>query len=492
VKQEKSNTSYNQILKSTTIFGGSQVITILIGLVRTKIIAVLLGTVGIGIIGIFQSVIDMMRSAYSLGMDTAGVKEIAETKSKEDKATLDKTISRFNLWFRSTASLALLTCIVLCYPISNWAFGNGDYAVHIAGLSVSVFLVVITTGRSSILQGLRKIPQMAKSSIWGSLFGLIITIPIYYIWGIKGIIPAFIAGSLISFISVEYYYRKQNIQKVRIPIKEAFSGGLNTLKLGLYIVIAGVIGTVSMFMIRAFITKNVDVDATGLFQASWVITNVYLGLILRSMGSDFFPRLSAIIDDKKNVRSLVNEQSYIVLIIATPAIIGMLFFAGFILKVLYSSEFIFAETILRWQMLGTFFKLISWPIAFVMLAKNRGLIFLATEFIFYAIYLLSAYLLYPQYGIDASGIGYFIAYIVYFPVVFWAGYKISGFYWNKNILVMIVINLALIFFAFHTIYHYADNLFWGIGIFGISLLYSYYKLKQVFTFDDFKNWFKKK
>ena len=492
MKQEKNNTSYNQILKSTTIFGGSQVITILIGLVRTKIIAILLGTVGIGIIGIFQSVIDMMRSTLSLGMDTAGVREIAETENKEDKIALNKTISRFSLWFRSTASLALLICIILCYPISNWAFGNGDYALHIAGLSVSIFLVIITTGRSSILQGLRKIPEMAKSSIWGSLFGLIITIPIYYIWGINGIIPAFISGSLISFISVEYYYRKQGIQKVKIPIEEAFSTGLNTLKLGLYIVVAGVIGTVSMFLIRAFITKNIDIDATGLFQASWMITNVYLGLILRSMGSDFFPRLSAIADDRKGIRTLVNEQSYIVLIIATPAIIGMLIFSGFILKGLYSSEFVFAETILRWQILGTFFKVISWPIAFIMLAKNRGAIFLATEFIFYATYLLFAYLLYPQYGIDASGIGYFVAYIIYFPLVFWAGYRISGFHWDKNILIMTLINLALICFTFFAIYSQPDNLWWGIGILIISLLYSYYKLKQVFSLEDFKNWITKK
>lgn len=489
---KKDNASYNQILKSTTIFGGSQVITILIGLVRTKIIAVLLGTVGIGIIGVLQSVIDIMRSTYSLGMDTSGVKEIAETKAKEDKEILDRTVSRFNLWFRITALLALLTCIALCYPISNWAFGNGDYALHIALLSVSVFFVVITTGRSSILQGLRKIPEMAKTTIWGSFIGLIFTIPIYFIWGVKGIIPAFIVSSFISFLCVEYYYRKLHVKKINIPLKEAFSDGMGTLKLGLYIVISGLVGTVSMFLIRAFITRNIDVEATGLFQASWVITSVYLGLILRSMGSDFFPRLSAIVDNKAEVKKLVNEQSYIVSVIASPIIVGMLVFSGLVLKILYSSEFTAAATILQWQVLGTFLKVMSWPVAFIMLAKNKGLVFLITEVVFYVVYLLSAYLLYPQYGVDASGIGYFIAYVVYFPFVFWIGLQISGFHWNREVTIMTLINLVLICFAFHIAHYYTDSLLWGIGILCISLIYTFCNLRKVFSLEDLRNWFKKK
>jgi len=446
---------------------------------------------GIGIIGVFQSVIDMARSTYSLGMDTAGVREIAEKKEAADNATLERTISRFNIWFLFMALLAMVTCVFLCFPISDWAFGNEDYAGHIAGLSVCIFFAILTTGRSTVLQGLRKIPEMAKTSVWSSFLVLVFTIPVYYIWGIGGIIPAFIIAGSISFFCVEHYYRKQHIPMVNLPVKTAFLSGLNTLKLGLYIVVGGIIGTVSMFLIRAFITKNIDVESTGLFQAAWVITNVYLGLILRSMGSDFFPRLSAIISDKKSSVQLVNEQSHIVLVIASPIITGLILFSGFILTILYSSEFLLAENILRWQILGTFLKVLSWPVAFIMLAKNKGFIFLMTEFIFYAAYLLSAYLLFPRYGVDASGIGYLIAYVVYFPVVFVAGYKISGFYWNRNVIIMALVNLSLICLAFYIAYYYPGKLLWSIPLFAISLAYAIYNLRKVFSIDDLKSWFRK-
>lgn len=90
---KKNNQSYNQIVKSTSIFGGSQIVTILIGIVRTKIIAILLGTTGVGLIGIYQSIIEMIRTTSVLGMDTGGVKEIATAEEAEDKTVLQKSVS---------------------------------------------------------------------------------------------------------------------------------------------------------------------------------------------------------------------------------------------------------------------------------------------------------------------------------------------------------------------------------------------------------------
>ncbi|MDR0823968.1 MAG: O-antigen translocase [Prevotella sp.] len=486
------NASYKQIIKSTSIFGGSQFLIILIGIIRTKIVAVLLGPVGVGIIGIYQSIIDMMRSGYSLGLDTAGVKEIAEADGKEDRDAFHKTVTRFNRWFKALALAGLVSCVVFCYPISLWVFEDSSYALPIALLSMSVFLAILTTGKSSVLQGMRKIPEMAKSAILGSLFGLIFSIPVYYFWGLEGIVPAFIGTGLISFLCVEFYYRKQHVKDSGMSNNEAFKTGLGTLKLGIFIVISALVSTVSMLLVRAFITRNTDIDAAGLFQAAWTITNVYLGLILRSMGSDFFPRLSAVADKKEQVKNLVNEQSYIVLIIASPVIVGMLLFSDFALTILYSDKFAQANGLLCWQIAGSFFKVLSWPIAFIMLAKNKGLLFFITEVIYYAVYLLSSYLLYPRYGLEALGIGYLAAYIVYLPVVFIIGYRVSAFGWRKNVLIMTVINLVLIAAAFYsTQYMDGHKLLPGAIALCLALLYAYFNLRKVFSLKDIKGWHKK-
>ncbi|WP_029903015.1 O-antigen translocase [Prevotella sp. 10(H)] len=492
---KKDNSSYNQILKSTSIFGGSQVIIILIGIVRSKIIAVLLGPAGVGFIGICYSIIDTFRAGCGLGMDTAGVKEIAEANNSENKQALYRTIARFNKWFKVSAIAGAIACIIFCYPISIWASGDDEYALRIAGLSVAVLLSIITTGRSTILQGMRRIPEMAKSAVLGSFFGLLFTAPLYFIFGIQSIVPAFIGTGLISFFCVEYYYRRQRIPKVALSNKEAFQSGLNTLKLGIYIVIAGFIGTISMFLVRTYLSRSIDIDAAGLFQSAWVITNIYLSLILRSMGTDFFPRLSAIAGEKDKIKQLVNEQTYIILVVASPAIVTMLLFSDFALSVLYTSKFEYASDVLRWQILGTFFKVLSWPMAFIMLAKNKGSAFLFTEVIFYAVYLLSAYLLFPSYGLDATGIGYLIAYIIYLPMVFIFSRNISDFVWRKDIIRMALINAVLITAAFFTArLYYTEEyaLIPGAIILIITLIYAYFKLKRVFNFADLKDWFRKR
>lgn len=468
-------------------------LVILIGIIRTKVIAVLLGTAGVGIIGIYYSVIDMLRSAAGLGIDTAGVKDVAEVDSLNNENLLYRTIRRYNLWFKATALMGLFLCIIFCYPISVWAFGDSQYTFQIACLSVCVFFAILTTGRSTLLQGMRRISYLAKSNIAASIISLIVALPFYFIWGAEAIIIVFILTYLLSFFCVEFYYRKLKISRVEVSKKEAFILGLEPLRLGVYIVVGGFVSTLSMFFVKAYITRNIGIDAAGLFQSAWVITNIYLGLILRSMGSDFFPRLSAIVNDSSKVKQLVNEQSYIVLIIASPIIIGMLLFSNIAISLFYSSEFAYADNVLRWQVLGTFFKVLSWPLAFIMLAKNKGLVFLSTEVLFYVVYLLSAYFLFSLYGFDAVGIAYLIAYIVYLPMVFIISNKLSNFVWNKNIVLMVIVNLTMVMTAFLLSQYLSGNYFLlsGIMLFVLSAFYGYYNLQKVFSLQDLKNWFRK-
>ncbi len=489
----KKETSYSQILKSTSIFGGSQMLVIIIGIVRAKIIALLLGPAGVGIIGIYQSIVDMLRTSCGLGLDTGGIREVAAANSLDDKTLLGKTTYRLNWWFLIAALLGLTACIAFCRPISIWAFGTSEYMLSIVLLSIPVFLAILTTGRSVSIQGMRKVSYMAQYEVWGSLVGLIVALPLYYILGLKGIIPVFVTTSLILYFFVELYYKKLNVRLIKIPRKEVFEAGLSTLKLGVFIVISGVISTASMFFVRAYISRSLDIEAAGLFQSAWTITTVYLGLILKSMGADFFPRLSAITEKKTEIKKLVNEQTYVVLVISVPVIIVMLLFSEFALSVLYSSKFVDAGNILQWQILGSVLKLLSWPIAFIMLAKKKGLIFLFSEVIFYISYLATSYLLFPQYGLDAVGVGYLIAYMIYLPLIVLIGWRISGFIWSREVMVMIVIGLILICAAFY-ISHTKEVSVWIFGsiVFLISLFYSFYKLRKVFSLEDLKNWFSKK
>jgi len=477
------DSSYRQIVKSTGIFGGVQFFSIINGIIRHKLAAILLGPAGIGMIGMFQNIIDLVKSISGLGIETGAIKEIASNaKDKEEQA---RTISVFNWWVVLTACFGALICIVFCYPISIWAFEDPSYALPVALLSLCVFFTALSMGQSTVMQGTRMISGLAKSTLLGSFSGLVVSIIFYYVLGIKGIIPAFILGSILLLFFTNYYRRKLHIPQIKISNKEAFSKGINNLKLGLFVVSSGIINTASMFILRSYVNKELGMDMVGVFSAVWSITNVYLFMILKSMGTDYFPRLCGITSNNIYVRRLVNEQTYISLAVAIPCVVIMLLFSGQFLSLLYSSEFAIGSTLLRWQILGSFFKIIAWPVAFIMLAKGKGAYHLVSEIVFFAIYLVWSYLLFPDYGLNGIGIAYLVAYLVYLFVVFIFSRYLCKFRWSIRNVTIFIIGMAQIALALALVLFLEDHIIIiGIIMSIISLFISYLMLKKVLNIKE--------
>lgn len=487
----KGNKSYTEILKSTSIFGGSQVVTILIGIIRNKVLAVLLGAAGVGLISIYQSTLDMIKSVSSLGIETTGVREIAAV-NEEEKDQLHHVISIVDRWTLIFAILGACICLFFCYPISIWVFGDSSHSFQFALLSISMFFTILAAGQAVVLQGLRRISYMVKSSIVWNVCGLVISLPLYYFYRLDGIIPVFIVVSVAMFVSAYSYRKKIDIERITVSFDQLRRKGASVLRVGIFIVLASILTALSFFLVRAFLTKNTGLESVGLFQAAWTITNVYLMLILKSMGSDFYPRLCTIISDNKKTGLLINEQTYIVLIIAVPIIVLLLLCSKIALSLLYSVEFEGAASVLNWQILGTFFKVLSWPLGFILLAKGKGLIYLLSETLFLIIYLGGIYCLYPFYDFESVGISYLIAYSLYLPLVFVLGRKLSHFGWTTENFRIGFISLILVLLAFGIV-KYAPNyiIIAGLPILVVSVCYSLYKLNKVFPLKALLDFFKR-
>ena len=489
---DKKRSSYNQILRSTGIFGSSQLVNIVLGMLRTKVIALLLGPAGIGLIGLYQSIVDMVRSVTNLGIETATIKEVAKS-SEEDERGANRVITIFNRCFLFTAILGALVCIAFSKYLSLWAFDNTDHTLSIIILSSVVFITGIAAGRSAILQGLRKISYMAKATVAESIFTLLIVVPLYYFFGINAIIPALRLNSVVVLVCVYFFYRKLRISDVYASKKEVVKVGLGAFKLGIFILLGGIINTGSMFFLRAHLSTHIDIASVGIFQSAWAITAVFTGLILGATGTDFFPRLCAVEKYNGRVRKLVNQQTYIVLILASPIIIGILLLFPLIIYILYSSAFIDAKEVLQWQIVGAYFKILATPIASILLAKHKGLLYLLSEFAFFAVYLLISFLLLDTMGIEATGIAYLVAYVVYLILIFVMGKSTSSFRWSGEVLKIIAVNILFIVAGLFVIRLNTPLSIVSGGILFISnLLFSYNRLKKVFDFSDIKLWFKKK
>lgn len=469
-------------------------VNILIGFIRTKIIAILLGTTGVGLIGMYQTIIDMIKSIAVLGLDSSGIRDIATANSTGNKKMINESVAILKKWMTSLAVLAALICILFAYPIALWAFDGEETSTQtfaVAALSISVLFIMFGISRTVILQGMRKIPEMVKSNIWGNLIALLASIPLYYFWGTKGIVPSLILGSIIMFISISYFSKKIGVENVSIPFKYAYKKGRNMFKMGIFIVSASISETASMFILRSFISHQSGIEEVGIFMAAWTITNVYLALVLRSMGADFYPRLCAVASSNIRIRRLVNEQTHVILIVASPIIVGMLLVADYIIPLLYTSSFVEASELLRWQVFATFLKVISWPMGFILLAKGKGMMHFLTNLFFFFIYLGIGFSLYPVSGLKGIGIGYFVAYVFYLLSLMIITKYTSNFKWRKNILRLETIYFIFIAAAFW-LANMENTFVWGVLILVVTSILSIYKMNTIISLKSLKKYFIRK
>ena len=86
------NTSYSHIIKYTGLFGGVQFLTILLGIARNKLVAMLLGPSGMGLVSLFNSTTKMMSDATGLGIQTSGVRNMSDAYQNGDKKQMAHTV----------------------------------------------------------------------------------------------------------------------------------------------------------------------------------------------------------------------------------------------------------------------------------------------------------------------------------------------------------------------------------------------------------------
>lgn len=411
------------------MFGGAQVANIVIGIIRNKLIAILLGTVGMGLISIFQSTLDLIKSITSIGIDTTGVREVSLVA--QDKRELQITASIIQRWCFVLGSIGALLCILFSKEISKWAFDAPTYSAEFAWLSISLLFNTLAIGELVILQGLRQIGFMIKSGLLWSTTALIILTPLYYRYGLDAVVPVFIIVSVLTYLATRYYRLKTGVRFISVPCTQMWDRGKFILRIGFFIVLGAIQTQVALFLVRVMVINELGLEQLGLLQAAWTISNVYLTLTLKSMSADFYPRLSAVSFSNSKVRKLINEQVHIILIVSLPVIIFLLVGSKLLLRLLYSDSFEVAYTLLNWRSIGIFFKVISWAISFVLLARGKGLLYFITDTLYSVIYLGCIYFLFPYFKLDSVGIAYMIAYISYFLMVYFIIRKQFNFRWKS-------------------------------------------------------------
>lgn len=405
--------SYRQIFKATSLFGGVQVFNIMITIIRSKIIAVLLGPAGMGIAGLFTSSTSLVSSITNFGLGTSAVRDIAAANENGDISRLSRVLSVFRRLVWITGTLGAILTFVLAPFLSQLTFGSIEYTLAFRWLSLSLLFNQLGNGQIVLLQGLRKLKPLASANMAGSLVGLLISIPLYYFWRVNGIVPAIIISSISSLAIALYFTSKIKVEKVHVTIRETVSEGQGMLMMGIMLSVSGLITTAASYIVKIYISNTGGVEDVGLYSAGYALISTYVGLVFTAMSTDYYPRLSSVAHDSRKTTQLINQQAEVAVLILAPILTVFLIFINFVVVLLYSNKFTPVDGMVHWAALGMYFKAASWSIAYILLAKGASSLFLWNE-LAANIYLLGFNILgYKIWGLNGLGISFLLGYFFY-------------------------------------------------------------------------------
>jgi antigen flippase len=424
--------SYGQILKSSALVGGSSAVNIALGIVRTKAMALLLGPAGFGLFGLYGSIANLTQSVAGMGISSSGVRQIAEAIASDNPERIAVTTIVLRRTSIVLGLLGALFLVVFSKQVSSLTFGDSHHAAAVALLSLAVLFQLVSAGQSALVQGMRRIFDLAKLGAIGALLGTIVSIMLVYLLRDKGVVPSLVAVALMSLALSWWYSRTVQIQPTSVTASQVWEEAADLLKLGFAFMAGGFMTIGIAYAVRIILLRKVGFEATGFYQSAWTLGGLYVGFILQAMAADFYPRLTASAADNVACNRLVNEQTRVGLLLAGPGLIATLAFTPLVITVFYSPKFGAAVGVLRWICLGTILQVITWPMGFVIVAKAKRATYLVTELAWALVSLGLAWICITTFGLNGAGIAFFGSYVFYGFLVYPIVHRISGFHWSAT------------------------------------------------------------
>ena len=487
--------SYRQIFQATSIFGGVQVFNVLISIVRLKFVAILLGPVGLGITGLYTATTGFITALTNMGLGISGVKNVAAEAAtgNKERVSLVVTVLRRLVWI--TGLLGMCMVIIFSPMLSKITFGNDEYVIGFLLISVSLLIHQLNTGQRVVLQALRKLVYLAKANMFGALAGLLIALPIYYIWRLDGIVPVLIVSAICALFFSWYYSKKVGVNNIKVTRKEIFQEGQEMVKTGFLLSMSSLVTYGVAYLTRVYISDLGGIEQVGLFTAGFTLVTRYVGMVLEAMGTDYYPRLCGVAENSKQTNDTINQQAEVAILILSPILSIFLIFINFAIILLYTKKFLVINEMIYWAAIGMYFKSASWSITYVFLAKGDSKLFFSNEALLNLYLLIFNVLGYRWAGLEGLGIAILLSNVIYLIQVYLIAHRKYDVSFSKQYFIVggLQFTIGLVCFGLIRFVPSPWNYLIGSLMVAISVYYSFKELeKRMGIIDVIKNKFIKR
>lgn len=415
MNSKKSNIS-QMAVKAMGIFGGVQMLGILCSVVRTKLVALWIGSVGVGLFGLFNNALEMLNIATNLGVRGSSVRDISQAMESGRSTLVARIVAvvrRWSLWLGLGG--ATLT-LALSPALSQFTFGDQDHIWGFVALSVAVLLMALTNGEQAILQGTGLLRRLASSTMWGTLAGLLISVPLFYWLRERSVLPSIVSYAACNALAA-WVLRNRDYAPVSLTRRETAIMGAGFVRLGIYMTLGNFASLLASYVFNAWLNHHGGTSEVGFYQAGYTLINKYTGLLFTALGMEYYPRLARVSESRSRLRVFVSQEVNIAMMVLAPLAALFILLREPVVRLLYTGEFTVILSYVAWGMVGVVLRALSWCMAFVVLARGDGRTYVVTESLS-AVASVGIYVVcYQQWGLMGLGVAFLLWYAFYTMMV---------------------------------------------------------------------------
>jgi PST family polysaccharide transporter len=278
---------------------------------------------------------------------------------------------------------------------------------------ITIILYTLNSYFLSIINGYKEFKKFVTISIVTSLLGLIFTVVLVFLFELKGALISTVTYQSVVFFATILMVRKTKwFNKFNFFSKFSYLITKKYLHFSLMAFVTTATVPLSQLFIRSYAIKNISAEQAGWWEAMNRLSGMYLMIITASFGIYYLPRLAEL-KSKNELRKEIFSAYKIIIPLLLLGFTVIFIFKDLIIKLLFSVEFYPMRDLFFWQLIGDFFKITSWLLAFLMIAKSMTKEFIITEIGSSLLFVSLALFLVNRNGIIGITQAYFINYIIY-------------------------------------------------------------------------------
>jgi len=381
-----------KLVTSTALVGTSSLFGVLAAVIRNKLLAVFVGAVGVGLLAQIGNFLNVLSALASLGMGVGMAKYVAEFSSGADYEGLGRLRRSGVVMSWAGSAVAVFVAWGFSAKIASLLFGKPELAWTVAVSVLAVPLLVQVSFHLAIMQGLKQMRQYALANALAAALGLLVLFPLVYFLRFNGAVIHLVAAGILSYCVVYLVSRRLSpafFQKAHAKLDGKLTKEL--LRYGLSSLAVGAVYWINLLAVRSVIVHRLGANANGLYQVALGISFQYVMLILNSISTYAFPRLSELREKTSIVEELRGSIRLSILLVTGCASL-LLLVRQWLIPVLFTHEFIEARNLLPVQFISDFLRATAWMTGIWLLPQGRLKVWVGLDLVMNA-FLMGSFLL---------------------------------------------------------------------------------------------------